>query len=266
MTVMDRGETAMTMPVHLDEGAGSAVMFCHGALMDHSMFKHQVEALSPAYRCISFDMRPVRPATYSLADLVDECLGLMGRLRIDRFVLAGLSMGGFVGIELALRQSHRLAGLVLMDTMAADYTMDERRLFGETFAPLDADGLLPADFINAFVPVIFSQRAEDQLTGLVAHWKERWAAQSARSILLEHRAWLAKADYRPRLPELRMPTLILHGADDRGINVEHARVLNHGIQGSELVELPGVGHAITEEAPEPVNQALRSFLDRILAW
>jgi pimeloyl-ACP methyl ester carboxylesterase len=250
----------------IDVGSGPAVIFCHGALMDSSMFVHQIQALNSHYRCISYDLRPITEAPYSLSDLVDRCLDLADELGIDRFVLAGLSMGGFLGMELALRREDRLAGLVLMDTMAADYTLDERKLFSKIFGPLDTDGLLPKSFIDEFVPVIFSQKAENERPDLIAHWTNRWGTRSARSILNEHRAWMAKADYRPRLNEIEVPTLILHGRDDRGIIFHHAEVLHQGISGSTLIGLECAGHAITEEVPEQVNQALSDFLGRLRAW
>lgn len=250
----------------IDIGNGPAVIFCHGALMDSSMFERQIQALSPRFRCISYDLRPTIEATYSLSDLVDSCLNLADELEVERFVLAGLSMGGFIGMELAFRQEHRLAGLVLMDTMAADYTPQERELFSGIFSPLDIDGPLPKSFIDEFVPVIFSQNAENERPDLIEHWTRRWGSRSARSILNEHRAWMAKADYRPRLDEIEVPTLILHGRNDRGILFHHAEVLHQGISGSTLIELEHAGHAITEEAPERVNQALSEFLGMLPAW
>jgi pimeloyl-ACP methyl ester carboxylesterase len=250
----------------IDVGNGPAVIFCHGALMDSSMFERQTQALSPRFRCISYDLRPITEAPYSLSDLVDGCLNLADELEVERFVLAGLSMGGFLGMELAFRQDQRLVGLILMDTMAADYTADERTLFSSIFDPLDTDGLLPKSFIDQFVPVIFSQNAEYEQPSLIEHWTKRWGSRSARSILNEHRAWMAKDDYRPRLAEIEVPTLILHGRDDRGIIFHHAEVLHQGISGSTLIGLERAGHAITEETPDRVNQALSDFLGRLPAW
>ncbi|WP_134284214.1 alpha/beta fold hydrolase [Pseudomonas aeruginosa] len=250
----------------IDVGSGSAVVFCHGALMDSSMFARQMDCLKAQYRCIAYDHRPAQLTSYSLSDLVDGCLYLMDELGIRQFVLAGLSMGGFLGMELARRHPDRLAGLLLMDTMATDYTAEEREVFTEMFAPLDIDGMLPASFINSFVSVIFSQKAEDEQPELVAHWTSKWASLPARSILNEHRAWMAKADYVPWLPEFEIPTLILHGLEDRGIPFHHAEVLQSGIPDSTLVALKGAGHAITEEVPEQVNQTLLDFLNRLPEW
>ncbi|HBP6729759.1 TPA: alpha/beta hydrolase [Pseudomonas aeruginosa] len=250
----------------IDVGSGPAVLFCHGALMDSSMFVRQIDHLKARYRCIAYDLRPLQLASYSLSDLVDDCLSRMEELGIRRFVLAGLSMGGFLGIELARRSPERLAGLVLMDTMATDYNTEERAVFTEMFEPLDADGMLPASFINSFVPVIFSQKAEDEQPELVARWTHKWASLPARSILNEHRAWVAKEDYVPWLPEIEIPTLILHGLQDRGILFHHAEVLRSGIPGATLVAFQDSGHAITEEVPEQVNQALLDFLSGLPEW
>lgn len=82
----------------IDVGSGPAVLFCHGALMDSSMFVRQIDHLKARYRCIAYDLRPFQLASYSLSDLVDDCLSRMEELGIRRFVLAGLSMG-ILGIE-----------------------------------------------------------------------------------------------------------------------------------------------------------------------
>ncbi|MFP3550885.1 alpha/beta hydrolase [Paraburkholderia sp. SIMBA_049] len=258
----------MNTPI-LDRGTGPAILLAHGTLMDHTMFKHQVDFLSSKYRTIAYGLRAETDAAerlYSNQNLVSDCNALMDDLGIDRCVLGGLSMGGFMAIEFALQHPDRVAGLVLFDSMSVGYTDEEKYLFGQHFDPLDCEGSLSSSFIDWFVPVIFSQRAMDQQPELIEDWKGRWAKRSARSLYYEYRSWIGKPDMTPKLDQLKCPTLILHGADDRGIDPVQARNMQENIEGAKLCLIPGCGHACTEEAPDAVNALLLEFLDGLQPW
>ena len=114
---------AAPTPAYDERGSGRPVVFSHGTLMDRTMFDPQVEALAGSYRVIAYD-HPARTGgwaeQYSLGDLVDNCIGLLDALEIERCVLAGMSMGGFMAIELALRHPERLDGLIIIDAIAGD--------------------------------------------------------------------------------------------------------------------------------------------------
>ncbi|CAL8476967.1 alpha/beta fold hydrolase [Caballeronia sp. S22] len=253
----------------LDRGTGPAILLAHGTLMDHTMFRHQVNFLSSKFRTIAYGLRAATAEAehpYSNQDLVSDCLALMNDLEIDRCVLGGLSMGGFMAIDFVLQHPDRVAGLVLFDSMSVAYTDDEKRLFGQHFDPLDRDGSLSSSFIEWFVPVIFSQHAMDHQPEMIEDWKRRWAKRSARSLYYEYRSWIGKPDVTAKLHELKCPTLILHGADDRGIDPEQARNMQESIAGAKLRLIKDCGHACTEEAPEKVNALLTEFLDHLQPW
>ncbi len=99
---------------YTDQGSGPVVAFFHGSLMDKSMFAPQVEAFSGKYRVITADHRARTDqfnTEYDLFDLCDDHAVLLDELGVDKFVLAGMSMGGFMGLEFVLRYPERLDGL-----------------------------------------------------------------------------------------------------------------------------------------------------------
>lgn len=259
----------MQRPPMIEQGDGPAVLFAHGTLMDHTMFRHQVHSLGERYRTISYNLRAgtdLYASSYTNADLVEDCRRLMDDLSIERCVLGGLSMGGFMAIDFALKYPERVVGIILLDTMAVNYTPEERTLFGSYFNPLDVDGPLPRSFIEWFTPVIFSKRAILQQPELVRYWAERWAGRPARSVYREYRSWIDKADVTAPLASLSCETLIIHGADDQGINVAQAHLMHRHIAGAQLRVIEGCGHASSEEAPKEVNSALYGFLGQIQSW
>jgi pimeloyl-ACP methyl ester carboxylesterase len=189
---------------------------------------------------------------------VSDCLALIDDPAIDRCVLSGLSMRGFMAIDLALQHPDRMAGLALFDSMSAGYPDEEKCLFGQNFDPLDCDGNLSSSFIEWFVPVIFSLRAMDHPPVLIEDWKRRWAKRSARSLYYEYWSWLERPDVTAKLDQ---PMLNLAGADGRGIDQAQARKMQETIAGAKLCLIPGCGHACTEEGPEMANALLVEFLD-----
>ena len=138
----------MSLEKLIDRGNGPAVVFSHGMLMDATMFTPQIDALAEQYRCLSYDSRTLQGqvSKHDLDDLAEDCKALLDEQGIDRCVLVGHSMGGFMGTVFALKYPERLDGLVLIGACAAEYTEEEKAQNTESFAMLDMDGLVPEPF------------------------------------------------------------------------------------------------------------------------
>lgn len=249
-----------------DLGQGPPVLFSHGTLLDRTMFAPQTAALSDRYRTIAYTSRAgtSRYGTErSLDDLVDDCLAVADAAGAERFVLLGMSVGGFMAVELALRRPERVAGLVLMATQAAAYTAEERATFGALLGPLDVDGPTPESVVEAFTPVIFGEQAP---TGLVERWTAKWRGRPARSLYGEYRSWIDKPDRLADLADISVPTLVVHGEGDNGIALDHAHAMHERLPNSTFAPIPDAGHLVTEERPEAVSEALASWLDTVTPW
>jgi pimeloyl-ACP methyl ester carboxylesterase len=252
-----------------DVGSGSTVVFSHGTLLDRTMFAPQTAALASRYRTLAYTSRPGTSrfgAEHSLDDLVTDCVDVVDRAGQDRFVLVGMSAGGFMAIELALRHPERVAGLVLMSTQAAAYTSEERRAFGGLLEPLDTDGPIPEHVVEAFRPVIFGAEALAVRTDLVDRWTASWRRRPARSLHREYRSWIDKPDRLADLSRITAPVLVMHGEEDAGISIDHARAMHERLPHSHFAPIAGAGHLVTEERPEAVSEALADFLDTLGPW
>jgi pimeloyl-ACP methyl ester carboxylesterase len=252
-----------------DIGSGPPVVFSHGTLLDRTMFAPQTAALADRYRTIAYTSRAgtSRYGTErNLDDLVDDCLAVADGAGLDRFVLLGMSVGGFMAVELALRHPERIAGLVLMATQAAAYTVEEHETFGALLEPLDTDGTIPEPVVEAFRPVIFGKRALAERPELVDRWTTRWRARPARSLHGEYRSWIDKPDRLADLARITVPTLVVHGEGDNGIAIDHARAMHRRLPDSTFVPVAESGHLVTEEQPEAVTAALAGWLDTLTPW
>lgn len=252
-----------------DTGTGPAVVFSHGTLLDRTMFIPQTAALADRYRTIAYTSRAgtSRYGTeHTLCDLAADCLDVVDHAGIDRFVLVGMSVGGFMAVELALRHPERIAGLVLMATQADAYTSEERHTFGGLLEPLDTEGPIPEHVIEAFRPVIFGKRALAEQCDLVDRWTAKWRRRPARSLHGEYRSWIDKPDRLADLAQIAVPVLVVHGEGDNGITVDHAHAMHERLPDSTLAPITDSGHLLTEEQPEAVTTALADFLDTLTSW
>jgi pimeloyl-ACP methyl ester carboxylesterase len=250
-------------------GNRPAVIFSHGTLLDRTMFDPQMRALGENYRSIAYTSRSgtSRYGTeQNLDDLVADCLDVADAATLEQFVLVGMSVGGFMAIELALKYPDRLAGLVLVSSMAAAYTAEERRAFGALLDPLDTDGPIPEDVIQAFVPVIFGPRTIADDSDLVQRWTAKWRRRPARSLWAEYRSWIDREDRVGRLSEIKIPTLVIHAEHDGGIDVKHGDVMAGELTNCTFVRVPDSGHLVTEEQPEIVSDAIHTFTDGLHPW
>jgi pimeloyl-ACP methyl ester carboxylesterase len=175
-----------------------------------------------------------------------------------RFAVAGLSMGGYCAHEIWRQASDRVLALALLDTSArpdtADATANRERLMAlaRHDFPAVVETLLPKFMTPKHV-------ADPRLAAVVRGMAQRTGAEA---FARQERAIISRADSRPQLASIDVPTLVLTGAEDALITLEMHREQAEGIRGAELVVVPDCGHLATIEQPAAVNAALRRWLAR----
>lgn len=248
----------------VDRGEGVPVVLTHGTVMDHTMYVPQVDALQDDYRVIAYNHRARTERwaeTYDLRDLAEDCKALLDAKGIEKCVLGGMSMGGFMAFEFARMFPDRLLGLILIATKAAPYTTAERQNVMRDYDRADVDGLLPGELATICVAQCFGANTVERDPALVSHWVGRWRRLPARGVYNEVSSWIGKADNRPHLPDIDVPALVIHGDEDSIFPVSIAEEIDAGLEDSRLVVVPGAGHTTNLEQPVPVNEAILDFLD-----
>ena len=170
-------------------------------------------------------------------------------------------MGGFMALEFARMWPERLDGLILIDTTPAPFDLAQEENVLRDYGKADVDGLLPHDVAAVAAARCFGTTTMERNPELVAHWVARWRKLPARSVYNEVRSWLGKADNRPELANIDVPTLILHGEEDSIFPVSVAEEIEAGIPRARLVVVPLAGHTANLEQPEVCNEAILDFLD-----
>lgn len=249
-----------------DRGDGPAVVFSHGTLMDRTMFDPQVAALSDDYRVVAYDSRARTDrwrGPYDLDDLVEDCVALLDAKGIDECVLAGMSMGGFMGLRFALAHPDRLAGLVLIDSMAEAHTDDEKEEYGEMIETTKASGDVPAPMADIVSNLLFGETTIEENSELVEAWKSRWLTYPGEAVFHEVNSWLDRPDLTDRLGEIDVPTLVVHGEEDLALEPYRGKATADGLPDARMVDVPEAGHSSNLENPDVVNEALEEFLGEV---
>lgn len=239
-------------------GAGPAMTFLHGFGLHGGMWAAQVAEFSRTHRAITIDLpgfgrSPDAGDMRPVPDLIARTLDARG---VGKTALVGLSLGGAVAIDFTLAHPARVTALVLADALLLGYR-----------APLET-----------WDTCVALARAGD-CAGAREHWltdgvftKARgtpavWAAIRAMFDAYDCAHWTGAAALRwattrprERLPEIRVPTLVLVGEHDTPAFQTMADVYVAGIAGARKVVLPAAGHVSCLEEPATFNEALREFL------
>lgn len=259
----------MTPPrLHIEDSGGELppVLFSHGLLWDTRLFAPQVAALRERYRCVAYDHRgqgrsEITADGYDMDTLAADAVALIGRLGLAPVHFVGLSMGGFVGLRLAIRHAHLLRSLTLIDTSAeAEPTANipryrmlnhVARWFG--LRPV-AGRVMPIMFGRSFLadPARAAERAE---------YRARLAGNHRLGITHAVRGVIERDGVADESHRITVPTLILVGEEDVATVPAKSEAMHARIAGSRLARIPRAGHTSTLENPAAVNAALTGFLD-----
>ena len=215
------------------------------------------ERLSKRFRVIVFDNRGVGKSTaakgrFSTADLADDAVKVLDAHLVPRASVFGISMGGMIAQEIALRHPERVRALALGATFASHWR--------STKPPLSvARDLLLAGLVSRSPERMARLLVSDEF---FARDRERFAAwmdsMTPPPLSVERRqiAAIVRHEAYRRLKGLAIPTLVVSGDRDRLVPVENSRTLARIIPGARYVELPGVGHAFPFERPDETARIL----------
>jgi pimeloyl-ACP methyl ester carboxylesterase len=252
------------VPPSVATGGGTPVVLLHAFPLDGRMWAPQVDALAGTYQVVVPDLRGFGAAREQAVEeagmdlLADDVARLLDDRDLDRAVLCGLSMGGYVALAFARRHPDRLSGLVLCDTRA-----------GADAEPARADRLRMAERVlaegNRFVPAVMLPRllgetSRRERPDVVERVTELILEQDPRAIAGAQRGMAGRADSTDVLASITVPTLVVTGEEDQTTGPEQGRALAAAIPGARFLLVAGAGHLASLEQPEPVNEALLDFL------
>ncbi|NIP18202.1 MAG: alpha/beta fold hydrolase [Xanthomonadales bacterium] len=251
---------------YVDSGAGNkTIVFSHGFLMDHSMFDGQVADLQSRYRCVRFDHRgqggsEVTPAGYDIDNLAEDAAALIRALDCAPCHFAGLSMGGFVGLRLAIRYPELIDSLTLLNTSADPEPRASVRQYALMAKVAGWLGFRP--LVGRISRIMFGEsfRKDPASSPPLERWRRFVLSADRTGILRSVSGVLNRPGVTDQLSGIKVPTLVIAGEEDTATPPALARRIHEGIPGSRLVIIPGAGHSSTIEQPERVTEAIDDLL------
>jgi 3-oxoadipate enol-lactonase len=248
-------------------GKGPAVVFLHAFPFDHAMWKPQLAPLTEAgFRALAPDLPEFGESTpgsevFAIERGADVVADFLEALEIEKCIVVGLSMGGYIALALARRHPKRLRALVLADTKAAPDDASARANRDRLIADVMAAGAAAA--VEALFPKLFCDATRKHNPAAIEEARAIVLRQRPAAIIAGLYALRDRPDAAPGLSAIAVATLVLVGEHDAVTPPLTAARIAGSIPDAELVHIPGAGHLSNLENPDAFNAALLAFLKKL---
>ena len=239
------------------KGSGKPLILIHGYPLDHTIWDEVIPLLENDFDIITPDLRgfgssSVVESQYTIADLAADIVGLLDHLGIEKAVIAGHSMGGYVALAFVRAYLDRVLGLGLVASQAPADPPERKQGRYDAAAEIMNTGVEPVaeSMSTKLTP---DERVQASVRGLIA-------AQQPAGLAGALKAMAERDDSTSILRTFKYPVVILHGDADELIPVQRAREIKSAIPHAILKELTGVGHMPMKENPEATAATLKHLL------
>lgn len=233
----------------------------HALGCDASLWDALANALAAQHRVICYDHRghgdsEAPPGPYTMAALAQDAERLLAELQPGPVVWVGLSMGGMVGQELALRHPERLKALVIANS-SSGYGHEGRSAWQQRIDAIERGGLEAV--ADGAMQRWFSESFRQTQAATVARWRRRLVSTPVAGYLGASHA-LMHLDTTSRLPGITVPTLVIAGSLDQGTPPEMSQTIVQAVPSARLVVLDGAAHLSVLEQPAAFEAAVCEFI------
>ena len=244
-------------------GEGAPIVFVHGFPFDRTMWRHQLAGLS-RWKRIALDLRGAGASSvpadgYSVARYADDIVQVLDALGVERAVVCGLSLGGYILFELLRRHAGRVRAAVFCNTKATADSADARRGRDEMAALAERDGV--AAVAERLMPQLLAPATVTAQPDVVTHVREMIARTPVAGLVGALRALRDRADSTPMLGSIGVPTLVIAGEADKIAPADGMRALAEAIPGARFAVIPAAGHLAPLEQPLATSRSVADFLD-----
>lgn len=241
-------------------GTGTPLVMVHGLGGDSCLWREQIAAFSVSHRMVAIDLRgfgesdkPPQKDGYDIDSLTRDVASVVDQLGLQQCHFLGTSMGGFIGLTLALSRPELCRSLVLCHTAAhMGIPVDILRTRLNALAQTSMQEYAQLVAAQAMDPAA-SQRLHSEVVDTIAK-NDKWAYTQVLS------TGLANFDLRAHVGDIKVPALVLVGASDRVIPPQLGADLAGRIDGAQLVTIGQAGHLSYLERPQAFNNAVLDFL------
>lgn len=268
------GNNTITINNHLmsfnDEGPddGPVIILIHAFPLNKSQWNKQVEVLIENCRVIAYDIRGfgnsdsnIDNEEFSVELFVEDLMGLMDYLKLEKAMLCGLSLGGYIALNAAVNFPKRVDSLILCDTTCIADTLESKEKRMLTIKNIEKNGV--ESFANESIKNLFAPESFVTNKEKIAIVKEMIVKTSAKSLCNTITALSKRKETCSDLQKICVPVLILVGQEDLITNVEAANFMQKNIKGSELYVIEHAGHLSNIENSYEFNDKISLFISTV---
>lgn len=242
------------------------IIFIHGFPFDHSMWKKQINALSNNYYCISYDIRGFGESSdfdgqHTMEMFVDDLEIIIEEMKLDKPIICGLSMGGYISLRALERYQNKLFAAILCDTRSQADDNQGRLKRAASIKRINSEGhkTFVKEFITNCFGDYFKQNYPDELQSII-EYSQRFNPLAIKGALL---AMMGRTDTTPFLEKIEIPVLLVCGKNDTLTPPSVMKEMYHKIKSADFSEIENAGHLAPIENAEMVNTSITKFLKKI---
>ncbi|PBQ32902.1 alpha/beta hydrolase [Sphingobacteriaceae bacterium] len=243
------------------------VIFIHGFPFSKESWRPQFEFLKETHRVIIYDLPGFGGSTTdteetSISFFADNLIHFMDALQIEKAVVCGLSMGGYILLNAVERYQDRFEAIILSDTQCVADTDEGAKKRYDTIKEIEAKGL--NEFTEGFVKKAFSKETQAKKAELVESIKQVILSNPQKSITAALKAMAGRKETCSGLENISLPTLILCGEEDELTPVAQSQKLFDAMPNAEIHIIASAGHLSNLEQEEVFNDHLHNFISDII--
>lgn len=242
------------------------IIFIHGFPFNHHMWDSQISKFSSGYFCAAYDVRGLGDSEpgdgqYTIESFVDDLEMVTGELKLNRPVLCGFSMGGYISLRAVERMEEKFSALILCDTKSAADSNEGKINRALGIKKINNEGI--KNYVGDFVSNCFCEYTLENKKELVRKYisnSEYFSPVGIKGCLL---AMAGRTDTTEYLTKLQIPVLVLCGEEDNLSTPDVMMGMSDKIRDSVFYSIPRAGHMSPVENPDAVNKHIENFLKNI---
>ena len=251
-----------------DQGPDDApiIIFIHGFPLNKSMWDIQVETLKKNYRVITYDIRGHGNSHPGIDEFfielfVNDLLRFIKKLGIEKSILCGLSLGGYIALNAVLKYPDRFDGLILNDTQCIADTPEIKENRCNAIIRIKEKGV--EQYADEIIKNLFAQETFTKNKNVIDAVKEMIISTPKQSLCNTLHALAERKETCTQLHEINIPVLIMVGQEDKITPIAAAQQMHEKILNSKLEIIQQAGHLSNLENPTAFNTHLVNFLELV---
>jgi pimeloyl-ACP methyl ester carboxylesterase len=246
---------------------GDALVLVHGHPFDHTMWYPQIPVLSNHFRVITADLRGYGKSSLpkgktSFEDYAADTIALLDHLKIEKFHIAGLSMGGQIMMEIFRQAPDKVLSMIFADTFASPDTPAAKKARLEGADRMEKEGM--DGYAKESISKMIKTEHVTSMPEVSAHVMKMMTSTNPKAAATAMRARSHRIDYLTEIfPQIKVPALVIVGRQDQFTPVAMAEEMHRRLADSKMFIIENAGHMPNLEQPDEFNEIVIDFLEGV---